>query len=508
MKKNSWPLLIAVPLILSGFTHLWNPIGFPDVFYDEGIYMRRTMHVLEGLGVQERSFYDHPYFGQLFLAGSLSIIGYPGSINPTTDVHSIEMLYLIPRVLMGILAVADTFLIFKISERAYNRNVAFFGAILFAVMPITWLIRRILLDSILLPFLLLSILLAIYSKDSKNKQIIILLSGVCLGLVIFTKIPMFAMIPLVSFLVYKNTKSLRTLGLWFIPVILIPLIWPVQSIASDQFDLWIKDVLWQTDRENGGFTKAVWYFSMFDPVLLVLGAAGVAFAAIKKDWMILLWVIPFLIFISIIGYVQYFHWIPVLPAFCIALPRFVLAINEMSKKKFPQTLSFIIIAGIAIFGLASTALLVTAHVSSQYEAAAFVAQYVQNDYNDEDKIRVISSPIYSWIFNYIYHQPKVYADYRDLFFCPVQNEKVLLIYDDHFKSNIASGEQLQFVYDNTEPIKRFESGVLDYDHAKYPFGNLYVNHEGSQIEIRVSSSEIQTSVANTASDSLCLDSFD
>lgn len=505
--KNSWLFFITIPLILSSFTHLWNPLGFPDIFYDEGVYMRRTIHVLDGLGVQERFFYDHPYFGQLFLAGLLSMIGYPESINPITDVHSIEMLYLIPRVLIGILAVADTFLIYKISERAYNRNVAFFASVLFAVMPITWLLRRILLDSILLPFLLLSILLAIYSKDSKNKQIIILLSGICLGLVIFTKIPMFTMIPLVSFLVYKNTKSLRTLGLWFIPVILIPLIWPAQSIASEQFDLMIKDLLWQTERENGGFIKASWYFSMLDPVLLILGAAGIVFAAIKKDWMIILWVIPFLIFLSIIGYVQYFYWIPVLPAFCTALPRFVLAINEISKKKFPQTLSFIIIAGIAVFGLASTSLLITTNVSSQYEAAAFAVQYVQNEnINNEDKIRVISSPVYSWIFNYVYHQPKVYADYRDLLFCPIQNEKVLLIYDDHFKSNIGSGEPLQFVYDNTVPIKKFSSGVLDYDHTKYPFGSFYINHEGSEIEIRVSDSKIQTNLSQSTS-STCTDSF-
>ena len=46
---------------------------------------------------------------------------------------------------MGILAVVDTFLIYKIAERRYNRNVAFIAAILFAVMPYTWLIRRVLI---------------------------------------------------------------------------------------------------------------------------------------------------------------------------------------------------------------------------------------------------------------------------------------------------------------------------------------------------------------------------
>jgi hypothetical protein len=50
--------------------------------------MRRAVHVLDGLGPQESrnvtwSFeksYDHPYFGQLFLAGALDMTGYPKSL--------------------------------------------------------------------------------------------------------------------------------------------------------------------------------------------------------------------------------------------------------------------------------------------------------------------------------------------------------------------------------------------------------------------------------------------
>jgi hypothetical protein len=108
------------------FTHLWNPIGFPYFHGDEGHYMRRAIHTLEGLGPQEQrnttwTFeqpYDHPYFGQLFLAGALGAIGYPDSLNPRIgDIYSIEMLHLAPRLLMGALAVVDTFLIYKIAER-------------------------------------------------------------------------------------------------------------------------------------------------------------------------------------------------------------------------------------------------------------------------------------------------------------------------------------------------------------------------------------------------------
>jgi hypothetical protein len=99
------------------------------------------MHVLSGQGPQESRLYDHPYFSQLFLAGVFKVIGYPDLLNPSLgNVHSIEMLYLVPRILMGILAVADTFLIYKISEIRYNRNVAFIASILFAVMPLTWMV--------------------------------------------------------------------------------------------------------------------------------------------------------------------------------------------------------------------------------------------------------------------------------------------------------------------------------------------------------------------------------
>src|SRR6185436_12805692 len=99
--------------------------------------------------------YDHPYLGQLVLAGMLKIMDYPDSISPKVgDLQSIENLWSIPRLFMGLLAVIDTFLIYKIAELRYNRSVALIASIIFAVMPITWLLRMIWLDSLQLPFLL------------------------------------------------------------------------------------------------------------------------------------------------------------------------------------------------------------------------------------------------------------------------------------------------------------------------------------------------------------------
>ena len=485
---------LGIVLILSAFTHLWNPVGFPDLFYDEGVYMRRAMHVLNGLGPQESYFHDHPFFGQLFLAGVLAVTGYPNSLYPAADVHSIEMLYLVPRLLMGMLAVIDTFLVYKISQHRYNRNVALFASILFAVMPVTWLFRRILIDSLLLPFLLSSILFALYADDSKNKdRIPVLLSGIFLGLAIFTKIPIFTMIPLVGFLIRTNgnsgSRNLKTLVLWFIPVILIPLIWPAQSLLSGQFDLWLKDVLWQTQRQGEGLSSIVTSFFMIDPILLVLGSVGLVYAAIKRDLLLLLWAIPFVIFLSVIAYVQYFYWIPILPAFCIGAARLIVDLSDkIRKKKLQQILLFAIISGIGVFGLVTITMLITTHVSSQFEATAYVAQYVRdnNDSGNSNKnMTIISSPVYSWIFSYVFHKDHVFSDYRDLLYYPVQTEKVILIADQHFKYNIGAGEALRIMYNNTRTVAIFRGGVLDYDLSKYPYTSMSLNYEGSIVEIRI-----------------------
>jgi hypothetical protein len=85
-------ILILIPLILSSFTHLWNPAQFPSFHIDEGVYIRRALHMLNGLGPQDpdsrfdhpqytTSAYDHPYFGQIFLAALFKIIDYPQNLG-------------------------------------------------------------------------------------------------------------------------------------------------------------------------------------------------------------------------------------------------------------------------------------------------------------------------------------------------------------------------------------------------------------------------------------------
>src|SRR5918994_339866 len=461
--------LVLIPLALSAYTHLWNPAGFPNLFYDEGVYMRRAMHVMEGLGPQEAYYYDHPFFGQIFLGSMLTIIGYPESLNPSPDLDSIESLYQVPRALMGILAVIDTFLIYKISERMYSRNVALIASILFAIMPVTWFTRMILLDSILLPFLLFSILLAVYTTKSKseknnnntNNNILIVLSGVFLGIAIFTKVPAFTMIPLVAFLIYRNNKrNLKALGIWFIPVTLIPLIWPAQSIAAGAFNSWTNDVLWQINRENAGLPWIVFLLAVTDPFIFVAGFGGLAYSFLRRDYFILVWFLPFIAFLALMGYANFFYWIPILPALCIG---------------------------------AAKLLFVTDVTSAQIESAAYVASYLdgRGDSGTEN-LTVISNPIYSWIFKYVFHKDHILPDYRDALYSPVDTAKsrVLLIDDPRFKLDMGNEDNqlLHELRSNTTAIATFKGKVTNFDLGLYPYTSMVENYEGAEVAIRVNNS--------------------
>jgi len=473
-------LFLFIPLVLSAFTHFWNPIGFPSLYFDEGIYMRRAMHVLDGQGPQEDlSFYDHPYFGQLFLAAILGSVGYPHSMIPSYAgsnlQHSIEALYLVPKILMGILAVADTFLVYKISEYRYNRQIALISSVLFAVMPSTWLIRWILLDSIQLTLLLSSLFFAVYRRDSTNnnnakknirKISPVLLSGLFLGLAIFTKIPAFTMIPAAGLLVYtKNYKmdSKTLLGLWLTPVILIPLVWPAYSISVGGFNFWIDGVLWQVHRESQPLLDSLASFFKNDPILLTLGIAGLSFAVIKKDFLLLSWSIPFMIFLYLIGFVSSYHLIPLLPVFCIAGAILIEDISNkirIKKKVQKMLLPFIIVSAIGIIGLFNTTTLITTNVNSSYfKAAAFVDQYLQNINHNSNKTTVIADPFFLWIPQYIFQLDQNYKMYFDN--TPVKTQKVLLIVDHGLLNSMLrkddAAKQLRDIYNspNAKMLARF-----------------------------------------------------
>ena len=501
-------LVVLIPLALSAYTHLWNPAGFPNLFYDEGVYMRRAMHVMEGLGPQEAYYYDHPFFGQIFLGSMLMVVGYPQSLTPSADLASIGLLYEVPRTLMGILAIIDTFLIYKISERLYNRKVALFASVLFAVMPTAWFTRMILLDSILLPFLLSSILLAVHTRTSKSdnggsrknnnnnsiNNILIVLSGVLLGTSIFTKVPAFTVIPLIAFLIYRNNgRRLKAFVMWFIPVIAIPLLWPAQSLIVGTFSSWTSDVLWQINRENAGLPWIVFLLAITDPFIFVVGFAGLAYSFIRRDLFILLWILPFMIFLGFMGYTNFFYWIPVLPALCIGAAKLIFDMIEKTREITQKAITIAVLSSIICFGLVSTTLLIVTDVTSaQLETAAYASRYLEGGGGNEKNLTVISNPVYSWVLKYVFENDNIMSDYRDLLYFSVNSSRsgVLLIDDPRFKLDMRAenNQLLQELQHNTSSIANFKGKVTNFDLGLYPYTSMIENYEGSEVTIRLNNS--------------------
>ena len=498
------------------------------------------MHVLDGLGPQDplnrfdhtqesTSSYDHPFFGQLFLASVLSIINYPYSFISDNALGSVQNLYLVPRIVIGILAIFDTFLVYKIADIRYNRNVAFIASILFALMPLTWLLSRIVLDSILLPFLLMSILFAVYCNKLHDRDhrkgysvtLLALVSGIFLGIAILTKLPAVTMIPLIVFLIcgnfrYNRIKNLKLLGKWFIPVILIPIIWPAYSISTGQFDEWLGGVVWQaTERqEERGLIFAFNVLWDIDPLLLLLGISGIIFASIKKDFFFVLWFIPYLVLVYYVGWVTHFHWIVVFPVFCIASSFFILNLpktiasraiyTKIPRPVFRQLLIFSLFFVTVGFGLTSTAMMISADVSShQIKTAEFILEKVKtvtqninssniNGIANKSYVTIISSPMYSWLFMYPFKEIYVLSWFRDSS-QPIQTQKVLLAVDQFYKGWIKreSGEErrqiqlINTIHNQTNVTREFKAPEITYDKDAYPFTGLGQGRIGaSDVEVR------------------------
>jgi hypothetical protein len=443
-------------------------LQFPAVRYEDGTYIGRAMHVSLVHGPQEGKFYDHPYFGQFFLGSILWITGYPNSLHPSADgdiVHSVKMLWLVPRILIGVIGVIDTFLVYKISERRYNTKIAFIAAILFGVTSMIFL-RTIFLESLQLPFLLMSVLFAVYSKDSKNnsnRRIVsmTLLSGIFLGLSIFTKIPVLMMIPLVALIIFSNNnRNIKMVGLWFIPVILIPLIWPAYAIVNGEFGEWLDAVYWQTHRQSTSSLRYENQLTLLNaiasdflkmPILIALGFVGLVFATIKKDFFLLLWAIPLLVFLYLLGFVRDFHLIPIFPALCISGARLIEGVSNMFKnRKVHDLLPFFIISAITIFGLINFIILSNTNNNDEaFAETALVIRYLQD--NKNNNLTMISTPVYSWIPRYVFHLDGNYLepDPADGLEVP-QTERVLMVVDRIFKfalsGNDTIGEHLRKIY--------------------------------------------------------------
>ena len=497
-------ILLSILVGLTCYTHLWNVTGFPFIDVDEGHYLRKAISTLEGEGFQPQNRYLSPYFGQMFLAGIFKTIGFPNFIvnDSSQSPATIEGLFLVPRILVGSLAIVDLILIWKITERRYNKRVALISSILFAVMPYNLMTRTVLLESIQLPLMLTSILLLLYSNSGAKHEtkISIIVSGLFMGLAIFTKIPAFTIIPLGIFLIYTNTKRWKYLALWLIPCMLVPSLWPMHAALSGDLDEWVKGIIYQTNREGRSLIDSLHDFLLTDPVFFILGIGGFAFSVLKRDIFLILWIAPLIAFFYLIGYVVPFHLIILIPSFCITGALLLDSICQKLVKTFKlRVIQYALISSIVVFSLINTSMLISLELNSNYyKAVSFLVEQIPSRgdnaenrsdvQNHNNELTIIASPEYLWIpqsiFNKSFDTHSYYSSKG------IKADRFIMMIDDRFLSilddtSTSRSKNFNVAFNSTHSLKKFDEKFIDMmDLKKYPFTSLRVNNNTKMIDIR------------------------
>ena len=451
------PLFLLVMIIaLSAYTHTWNPAGFPVFHVDESRYITHGVDIMNN--ELPHGKYDHPFFGKIVIGGFMYVAGYQDLLDdPSTDPSHLEAFYAYPRAFMGLLAALDTLLVYLIADRMFGRRVAAVAAVIFAIAPMSLMLRMVLLDSILLPFVLASVLLALHSRGSGRRHLLLLASGACLGLAIFTKVPAVAMIPPCAILAYWASRRIGGVGLWLAPVVAIPAVWPAYAVWVGQFDMWLRDAVWQAGRSNGGLPEAMGLLFRYDPILISLGMAGFAFAVIclvlrlgregrrRTAWtgggpphdsppparhasgglvhagrgreprtsesgnlgFQAAWFSSILLFFGMLGFVSYFHLSMLLPALCIAAAVLILGVGGVGGRLTRghwgpgagDRAVLITVLAIGMAGLFTAGVIL--HLATQapeFEATSFL---LQNYSDDPNTVKVVSQAS-DWLLRDVY----------------------------------------------------------------------------------------------------------
>jgi hypothetical protein len=372
------------------------------------------------------------------------------------------------------------------------------------------------------------------SLKPKISWILILLSGILMGLAIFTKAPLVAMLPLLIFYVYKYNREISQTALFVAPVIIITLIWPLDALIKGEIDLWMLGITSQIERQNDSILNSLYDIFLVDPIILTLGLVGLIFAIIKKDIFLILGIIPFVIFFTFfISYVNWFYLIPIFGFLCISSGvLFEWLIRYFSKYKAVTILIPVIVI---VFGGFSTFALISTNVSSfQFEAMSYLNSIllgnpehqtrtenmynnqtdISNDFFQYDEIQneanfdnewtpnkstvIIASPIYSWVYKFMYQYENTFYSYSEN--KDIKNAStVILVLDRYFRDyltnnaesrnnswnqNLATSEKLYTAFTGLNTSKYFTGNSKNYDFYQYPYTSMRFNLGGSPIEMR------------------------
>ena len=239
-------------------------------------------------------------------------------------------------------------------------------------------------------------------------------------------------------------------------------------------------VLWQTER-NKPLELSLISFFQIDAVIAVGGIAGIIVACLRRDFLPLVWVAPFLMFSFFIGWVQYFHLIVLFPAFCIAFAVLLDSIQMNLIKMGRKFLSNILIISVFIFGIVITTMLITLNVNSaNFHIFTSIAEHLPTDGN----VTIIGSHWWEWntywLTKFVAHKDYEMIDpfFDRNFKVPVKTDKVLFI-DDPIFSAAFSGKikgpnikEIRELHNLSNSVSIIVDNITNNVTLNYPFNIL------------------------------------
>lgn len=362
LPRPSLYLLVAVSTLVIALLSLgYGLFDYPYFEEDEGTYTAQAVSLIsQGTLSPYTYWYDHAPLGWIMLSGWMLLTGGITAFGLSLDSG---------RVMMLVLHLATNLLIVIIAKKWKTKTIATFLAILlFNLSPLAiYYHRRILLDNIMTPLLLASLL---FSNWKKHRLMPLILGATCLALAVLVKETAIVFVPayLVAVLTQLHPKQ-RTVGLivttaWFAGLLsLYPIFAGLKGelLPNPNKVTLLGTLSFQVHRTGGFFLDSNSNFSNsftrwfeLDQIYIYLAGAsliGYLILARRKTWYRLLTIslISYLVFLIRGGIVIDFYIVPLLALVTLVMS---VALSEIIKQPRGKTLLIVCLFGIIpVYGI-------------------------------------------------------------------------------------------------------------------------------------------------------------
>ena len=295
------------------------------------------------------------------------------------------------RLVSVMFAFLSLWVVFELTQKMFDSKTALLAAVLLAVMPgFFWLSRLALLETMLLFFLTLSLLLFYLWLQNKQDRYMVL-AGLSVGLGILTKYQMVvAVVVMAVSLLFLARGLLKRAFLRFtllvVTAVLVVVPWIVvayQVYASTFLTQWLyalqvgnPEKLAYSSRFPAPifyFIDMVWPYDAFHPIsiaLYALGLAGLVFLALrhrKADKFVLVWFACVYVFFTLITNKEWRYVLPLFPTLAIAASALIMflygkvgawngkrALNRARLRKAAAGALVVLVAGAAAYSVYET----------------------------------------------------------------------------------------------------------------------------------------------------------